>query len=99
MLYLGLIQGNNMNGFGKQQIDDDNDQSDLTPFDQWFDISNIHHLKALDHYLKNGAWPKYFIPRDVDLHCGVNLLLTTIALAYIALMDQRSSVVNRGPHE
>lgn len=41
--------------------------SDLTPFNEWFDINNPDHLNAYAHLRKDGCWPKHFIPADVRM--------------------------------
>jgi hypothetical protein len=32
----------------------------------WFDPNDKSHLEAYEH-LKNGVWPKDFIPNDMDM--------------------------------
>jgi hypothetical protein len=36
-----------------------------TPFNEWFDIHSIEHLKAYAHLQSSGSWPKHFLPADV----------------------------------
>ncbi len=36
-----------------------------TPFDEWFNVHDKEHLKALTVYMETGGWPKHFVPADV----------------------------------
>ncbi len=33
---------------------------------EWFNIENKEHLQAYHTFLTTGAWPKDFIPKDIE---------------------------------
>lgn len=34
-------------------------------FEDWFDVTNVEHLKACRHLYKHGQWPENFKPENV----------------------------------
>jgi len=42
----------------------------------WFDPSNIEHLKAYKHLQDTGVWPEGFLPEDIEMLPLWSLLLS-----------------------
>lgn len=40
--------------------------SSKTPFEEWFNINNKDHLKALSSFIKGDSFPAHFLPADVE---------------------------------
>ena len=43
---------------------------------EWFDITNIEHIKAYDNINRTGVWPEGFIPDDMHFPHMWHILLT-----------------------
>jgi len=44
---------------------------------EWFDPTNIEHLKAFQEMFQEGFWPKDFIPKDMKFPEGWCIRLTS----------------------
>ena len=42
---------------------------------EWFEPTNIEHIKAYKHLMDTGMWDKGFIPEDVEMTSQWNLML------------------------
>lgn len=56
-------------------------------FNEWFDVTNMKHIRAFEEMLVNGQWPKGFIPDDIEFREGwLGIAMTQLADAYIEYM-------------
>ena len=37
----------------------------------WFDTSNLDHLKAYRYLCEKGFWPENFLPEDIEIKSGI----------------------------
>ena len=57
---------------------------------EWFDVSNIDHLKAYRHLEQHGSWPEGFIPENVNRnHMSTIVILGKLAGAYLDLKVEK----------
>ena len=55
-------------------------------FIDWFDITDMDHLRAYKHLMNVGSWPEGFIPDNVEMSMGWSIgIAGTMANAYINL--------------
>lgn len=54
---------------------------------EWFDCTNIEHIKAWKHLQPHGRWPQGFIPQDINLTAyWVPMISMKLADHYIDIM-------------
>ncbi len=52
----------------------------------WFDVTNLIHLKAYKHLMDKGTWPKGFIPDNVERPSGWQVaLMNKLSNAFIEI--------------
>ncbi len=43
--------------------------------EDWFDINNITHLEAFSHLIEEGAWPKNFLPKYIEINPLISVII------------------------
>jgi len=57
-------------------------------FNDWFDVSNISHVRAFEQMQIHGKWPEGSLPEDIRFRDGwMGIALTQLADAYIDYMN------------
>jgi len=52
----------------------------------WFDTTNLDHLRAYKHLVDTGCWPEGFIPDDVEIPAGwIVGIMAKLANAFVEM--------------
>ena len=52
----------------RKEVKISNPDTPYIKFDDWFDINDLKHLKALEYHHQYGKWPDNFIPDFIDVN-------------------------------
>lgn len=57
-----------------------------TPIQEWFDPKLDSHIIAYEEFQRSGAWPRFFVPLDVEVphDNGRELVTQKIAMCYVS---------------